>query len=125
MYKGTSNFAEGYATSIAFGRAKEEGMNVAIHWMDKDSSSPLAIRQHYPDTQLMLCGGHAARAHEKALKKIQGQKCFSNEEKRSLREKYPEVDSTVCHCEKNHKSGCGCISAPFIAYSIKVASMHP
>ena len=32
-------------------------MNVAIHWMDKDSSSAKAIKQHYPDTKLMLCGG--------------------------------------------------------------------
>ena len=43
LYEGTSKFAEGYGTSLVFGRAKEEGMNVAIHWMDKDSSSAKAI----------------------------------------------------------------------------------
>ena len=52
LYEGTSKFAEGYGTSLVSGRAKEEGMNVTIHWMDKDSSSAKAIRQHYPDTKL-------------------------------------------------------------------------
>ena len=31
--------AEGYAARITFQRAKEEGMDVAIHWQDADSSS--------------------------------------------------------------------------------------
>ena len=57
-------------------KAKYEGMNVAIHWMDKDSSSAKAIGQHYPDTKLMLCGGHAACAHEKALKKFKQRKAL-------------------------------------------------
>ena len=70
LYEGTSKFAEGYGTPLVFGRAKEEGMNVTIHWMDKDSSSAKAIGQHYPDTKLMLCGGHAVCAHQKALKKM-------------------------------------------------------
>ena len=74
LYKGTSKFAEGYGTSLVFGRAKEEGMNVSIHWMDKDSSSAKAIGQHYPDTKLMLCGRHAACAHRKALKKFKQKK---------------------------------------------------
>ena len=39
LYEGTSKFAEGYGTSLVFGRAKEKGMNVTIHWMDKNSSS--------------------------------------------------------------------------------------
>ena len=77
LYEGTSKFVEGYGTSLVFGRAKEEGMNVAIHWMDSSS----AIGQHYPDTKLMLCGGHAARAHQKALKKIQTKKSFTDDKK--------------------------------------------
>ncbi len=83
--------------------------------MDNDSSSALAVREHYPDTQLMLCGGHATRAHAKALKKIQDKKSFSEDEKKSLRKKYPKVDGAKCHCVKHHKSGCGCISKQFIA----------
>ena len=56
LYEGTSKFAEGYGTSLVFGRAKEEGMNVAIHWMDKNFSSAMGIGHHYPDKKLMLCG---------------------------------------------------------------------
>ena len=114
LYEGTSKFTEGYGTSLVFGRAKEEGMNVTIHWMDKDSSSAKAIGQHYPDTKLMLCGGHAARAHQKALKKIQAKKSFTDDEKKSLRGEYPDVDTAKCHCPHRHKSGCGCISGQFI-----------
>ena len=79
-------------------KAKYEGMNVAIHWMDKDSSSVKAIGQHYPDTKLMLCGGHAACAHEKALKKIQAKKSFTDDKKKSLRGEYPDVDTAKCYC---------------------------
>ena len=104
LYEGTSKFAEGYGTSLVFGRAKEEGMNVTIHWMDKDSSSAKAIGQHYPDTKLMLCGGHAARVHQKVLKKIQAKKSFTDDEKNSLRGEYPDVDTAKCHCPHRHKS---------------------
>ena len=62
LYEETSRFVEGYETSVVFSRAKEEGMNVAIHWMDKDLSSALAITEHYSDAKLMLCGRHAASA---------------------------------------------------------------
>ena len=41
-----------------------------------------SARQHYPDTKLMLCGGHAARAPQKALKKIQAKKSFTDDEKK-------------------------------------------
>ena len=74
LYEGTSKFAEGYGTSLVFGRAKEKGMNVTIHWMDKNSSSAKAIGQHYQDKKLMLCSGHAARAHQKALKNCKQRK---------------------------------------------------
>ena len=39
LYLGTSKSAEGYAARVTFQRAKEEGMDVAIHWQDADSSS--------------------------------------------------------------------------------------
>ena len=44
LYPGTSKSAEGYAARITFQRAKEEGMEVAIHWQDADSSSAKAVR---------------------------------------------------------------------------------
>ena len=39
LYKGTSKSTEGYAARLTFTRAKEEGMEVAVHWQDADSSS--------------------------------------------------------------------------------------
>ena len=59
LYLGTSKSAEGYAARITFQRAKEEGMDVAIHWQDTDSSSAKAVREIYPKAEIMLCGGHA------------------------------------------------------------------
>ena len=57
LYLGTSKSTEGYAARITFQRAKEEGMEIAIYWQDADSSSAKA--------EIMLCGGHAGRAHKK------------------------------------------------------------
>ena len=71
LYLGTSKSAEGYAARITFQRAKEEGMDVAIHWQDADSSSAKAVREVYPKAEIMLCGGHAGRAHRKILEKRQ------------------------------------------------------
>ena len=62
LYLGTSKSAEGYAAHVTF---KEEGMDVAIHWQDADSSSAKAVREIYPKAEIMLCGGHAGRAHWK------------------------------------------------------------
>ena len=69
LYLGTSKSAEGYAARITFQRAKEEGMDVAIHWQDADSSAK-AVREIYPKAEIMLCGGHAGRAHRKNVRKI-------------------------------------------------------
>ena len=71
LYLGTSKSAEGYAARITFQRAKEEGMDIAIHWQDADSSSAKAVREIYPKAEIMLCGGHAGRAHRKILEKCQ------------------------------------------------------
>ena len=59
LYPGTSKSAEGYAASITFQRAKEEGMEVAVHWQDADSSSAKSVREVYPDAQIMIRGGYA------------------------------------------------------------------
>ena len=49
-------------------------MDVAIHWQDADSSSAKAVRKIYPKAEIMLCGGHAGRAHIKILEKRQKDK---------------------------------------------------
>ena len=80
-------------------------MNVAIHWMDKNFSSAMAIGYHYPDKKLMLCG----------IRKLQKQfKLFTHDENKSLRGEYSDVDTAKCHCPHHHKSGCVCISGQFI-----------
>ena len=44
-------------------------MNIAVHWQDDDSSSGKGFLGAFPDCKIMLCGGHAARAHGNMLKK--------------------------------------------------------
>ena len=39
LYRGTSKSAEGFAARVTFQKAKKEGMHVAAHWQDADSSS--------------------------------------------------------------------------------------
>ena len=62
QYQGTSKGAEGYAARLTFKQAKEEGMNVAVQWQDADSSS---VTDLFPNAEVMICAGHAARAHKK------------------------------------------------------------
>ena len=71
LYPGTSKSAEGFAARLTFQRAKEEGMGVSIHWQDADSSSAKSVREVYPNAQIMICGGHAGRAHRNILEKRQ------------------------------------------------------
>ena len=42
-------------------------MHVAVHWQDADSSSAKAVSDVFPDAEIMICGGHAGRAHKKIL----------------------------------------------------------
>ena len=60
LFQGTSRSAEGYATEEAFSTAKQDGMKVAVHWQDADSSSANAIKRIMPDTNVMKCGGKQA-----------------------------------------------------------------
>ena len=105
LFQGTSK-----AASTVFELAKKEGLKIEVH-----SSSPLSLRQYYPKTQLMLCAGHAACSHEKRLKSLQ----IRISVKKRSRDKYPKVDSAVCHCKKKHayKRGCGCFSNGFIRHA--------
>ena len=54
---------------MTFKKAKEEGMQIAVHWQDADSSSANAVAELFPDADIMTCGGHAGRAHLKQLEK--------------------------------------------------------
>ena len=119
LYRGTSKSAEGYAASITFQRAKEEGMEVAIHWQDADSSSAKAVREVYPEAQIMMCGGHSGRAHRKMLEKHQKDKVLSQTQIEKYRDTFPNVynqEYQKCKC-RNHacRSGCGCLTDAFIA----------
>ena len=62
LYPGTSKSAEGYAARIAF-QGAEEGMEVAI-------SSSKAVKDIYPEAEVMLCGGHAGRALLEKCQKV-------------------------------------------------------
>ena len=79
LYHGTAKGAKGHAANIAFGQAKQEGLHIEVQWQDGDSSSAKSFRQHYPDegkSQVMLCGGHVARAHTKHLGEVSKQNLF-------------------------------------------------
>ena len=52
LYKGTSKSAEGYAARITFQRAKEEGLQVSVHWQDADSSSANAVSEVFPSSSV-------------------------------------------------------------------------
>ncbi len=70
LHEGTSKAAEGYAARLAFAELKKRGINVAINWQDSDSSSSTALTEVFPDVKVMVCGGHAARAHLKQLERL-------------------------------------------------------
>ena len=117
LYQGTAKGAEGHAANIAFGQAKQEGMHIEVQWQDADSSSAKSFRQHYPDerkSQIMLCGGHVARAHTKQLGEIAKQKSFSPTLQDTYKAKFPDVEKVKCHCPKRHSKKCGCLSKSFI-----------
>ena len=64
LYKGTSKAAEGFAARATLKKAKEEGMQIAIHWQDAHSSSSNAVTEVFPTAEIMVCGGHAGHAHK-------------------------------------------------------------
>jgi len=114
LYKGTSKSTEGFSADITFKKAKEEGMNIAIHWQDADSSSSNAVAKHFPDAKIMQCGGHAGRSHKKQLESLSKMKCFSEAFQNKHSKKFPQVEKVTCHCQQKHKEGCGCLSPAFI-----------
>ena len=114
LYQGTSKGAEGYAASGTFGVAKEEGMVIEVHWQDADSSSSNALTEHFPDAKVMICGGHAGRAHKKQLEKLAKMRSFTEDFKKKHCKKFPMVNEVACCCPNRHSPGCGCMSDAFI-----------
>ena len=43
-------------------------MQVAVHWQDADSSSANAVATVFLEADIMVCGGHAGRAHKRSSK---------------------------------------------------------
>ena len=59
---------EAYTSCVTFQKAKEKGMQIAVHWQDADSSVN-TVCEFFLDAHIMICGGHAGRAHRKILEK--------------------------------------------------------
>ena len=53
---------EGYLAQLVFEEAKADGMNIAVHWQDDDSTSAKCLPCVFPDCKIMLCAGHAHAA---------------------------------------------------------------
>ena len=47
LYHGTAKGADCHAESIAFGKAKHEGMHIELQWQDTHSSAAKSFMQHY------------------------------------------------------------------------------
>ena len=70
FYHGTSKSAE---ERLAFKKAKKK--RDEHQWQDADSSSN-AVTEHFPCAEVMICGGHAGRAHKKQLEKLSKMKRY-------------------------------------------------
>ena len=114
LYKGTSKSMEGFAAREVMNRAREEGMKLAVHWQDSDSSSAKPVAENFPECKVMICGGHAGRAHLKALEKYSKVKKPSARFIKMHKRKFPQINEVTCPCSQ-HKAGCGCLTDAFIA----------
>ena len=97
LYKGTSKSAEGYAARVTFKKAKEEGMQVAIHWPDADSSSAKAVSEVFPDAEIMICDGHAGHAHRKILELRHKMKKVPKKMLQKYRDTFPALGKLRCN----------------------------
>ena len=92
--------AEGYAARFTFRKAKE-GINIAIHWQDADSSSSNAMTEHFPDAEIMICGGHAGKAHKKQLEKLAKKKSFTDQFKKMFPGRVPAFLAEMLSIKKS------------------------
>ena len=115
MYKARQS-SEGFAARETFQKAKEEGMQVAIHWQDADSSSAKAFSEVFPDAEIMICGGHAGRAHKKILESRHKLKKVPKDMVKKYKKTFPALGKVRCKClGGKHSSTCGCLNPTFIA----------
>ena len=114
LYKGTSKSMEGFAARDVMKRAREEGMKIAVHWQDSDSSSAKPIAECFPECKIMICGGHAGKAHLKVLEKYSKMKAAPAGFIKLHKSKFPQIAETSCHCVEKHRVGCGCLTDAFI-----------
>ena len=61
-------------------------MNIPVHWQDAVSSSSNAVADNFPTAVIMICGGHAGRAHKKQLENLS----LANSSADSLNDKIKE-----------------------------------
>ena len=96
-----------------------------VDWLDADSSSAKGFRQsssNEQESRIMLCGGHAGRAHGKKLEELKTKSSFSSAFTALHKREFPSIESVKCRCVgKNHtfvavrnKPTCGCIGPGFI-----------
>ena len=115
LHMGTSKAAEGEGLNKLFEQASNEGMHISAHVQDNDSSSIVALREHFKDdtTSVMLCAGHCNRAQQKRLKSFAKSKMCSATFIKDYIKQYPMVETVKCHCTK-HSKKCGCMSSGFL-----------
>ena len=53
---------------------------------------------HFPNAEIMICGGHGGRAHKKQLEKLQS---FTVDLIRKHKDTFPSVGDVVCHCSRH------------------------
>ena len=114
LYEGTSASMEGAAAKEIFAKMKEDGMKVAVHWQDADSTAEKEIHKNFGDVT-KLCGGHYTHVHYNHLKKMKGNKSFSTFDRSKYKDEFPEILTAKFCCTTRHKPGCGCVTDLFIA----------
>ena len=115
LHMGTSKAAEGEGLNKLFKQASNEGMHISAHMQDFDSSSIVALREHFKDdtTSVMLFAGHCNRTQQKRLKLFaQSKKCSAKLIEDDIKQ-YPTVKTVKCHCTR-HSKNCGCMSSGFL-----------
>ena len=79
LYEVTAKAAEGIAADCVFSRDKRENLHIEVHRQDGDCTSENSFRELFPDEEksmVMLCSGHAALSHIKALTVTKNGKIF-------------------------------------------------
>ena len=69
----------------------------------------------FPDAEIMICGGHAGRAHKKILVRHKMKK-LSKTMIQKYKDTFPALGKLRCKCEGgNHSPTCGCLNPHFIS----------